>query len=326
MIKIGIIGSSQISEKFAQAVIDSNLDVKLTANYSRSIESAREFGTKFNISNQFINKVEMFKTIGLVYIATPNSLHYDDVKLALENNIHVLVEKPLTLKPEQTEELFILAASKNLILVEAIKTCSMNTYQEALNKLESIGNITAFRLNMMRAYANFPNEGDVIANIYRPEMDGGVVADLGSYALFPLIDYIYPEHLESDITFKTIKNNYGLDVETEVISKVESAQNNINGLITLSMRNQDNSKSYIYGTKGYITIDSLSQFNHIAFYDLDDNLNFKIKRSNTHLMDTELKYTVDLIKGTEHEQIHSKSKSVLVSQLLLKLKNDNQSK
>lgn len=48
MIKIGIIGSSTISDKFCMAVIESNLDITLEANYSRSLERAKslEINTK----------------------------------------------------------------------------------------------------------------------------------------------------------------------------------------------------------------------------------------------------------------------------------------
>ncbi len=48
-------------------------------------------------------------TIDAVYIASPNSLHYEQSKLFLQNGKHVICEKPITVEPEQLEELQQLA-------------------------------------------------------------------------------------------------------------------------------------------------------------------------------------------------------------------------
>ena len=51
-----------------------------------------------------------------VVIATPASTHFELVKIALEANKHVLVEKPICLKSKQAEELISLASNKKKIL------------------------------------------------------------------------------------------------------------------------------------------------------------------------------------------------------------------
>jgi predicted dehydrogenase len=52
--------------------------------------------------------------IDFVIIATPNVTHYSIAKLALENGIHVVCDKPLTTTSRDAEELGRLAAKKNL--------------------------------------------------------------------------------------------------------------------------------------------------------------------------------------------------------------------
>ncbi|WOO86478.1 Gfo/Idh/MocA family oxidoreductase [Mollicutes bacterium LVI A0039] len=321
MIKIGIIGSSSISEKFCLAVreqINEGHDIELHANYSRRMSTAQAFAAKFEIHTSYDNKVEMLKTVDLVYIATPNRMHYADVKLALSNNTHVLVEKPMTTTTAQTSELFDLAQDRNLVLVEAIKTCSMNTYQHILLNSNLIGDTTSFRLNMMRAYEHFPTADDPQkANVFRREMEGGVINDLGSYALFPLIDCIYPQTDVTHINFKPLISNFGLDVDTEAIISVAADNHQAHGLITLSMKNRDDSLSYIYGSSGYLTIDSISQFNHVKYYDLEHNLILDVKRDNSHLMSTELLHTIELIKTHQlQSNIHAHEKSLKVAALI----------
>lgn len=60
--------------------------------------------------------------IDLVYIATPHSCHFEEVKLCLEHGKNVLCEKAFTVNAKQAKELIDLAKAKKLLLAEAIWT------------------------------------------------------------------------------------------------------------------------------------------------------------------------------------------------------------
>jgi predicted dehydrogenase len=53
-------------------------------------------------------------TIEFVVIVTPNNTHYPIARLALENGIHVVCDKPLTIRSAEAEELKVLAQEKGL--------------------------------------------------------------------------------------------------------------------------------------------------------------------------------------------------------------------
>jgi predicted dehydrogenase len=53
--------------------------------------------------------------VDLVDVATPNCMHYEMVKYALENGKHVFCEKPLSVSAEQSRELADLAAEKGVV-------------------------------------------------------------------------------------------------------------------------------------------------------------------------------------------------------------------
>jgi predicted dehydrogenase len=55
-----------------------------------------------------------------VVIATPNNLHYEQAKAALEHGLHVLIEKPMTVKSEHARELVSLAQERDLRLGVAL--------------------------------------------------------------------------------------------------------------------------------------------------------------------------------------------------------------
>ena len=55
-----------------------------------------------------------------VLIATPNYLHYEQAKAALEHGLHVLIEKPMTIRSEHARELVALAHERGLKLAVAL--------------------------------------------------------------------------------------------------------------------------------------------------------------------------------------------------------------
>lgn len=58
--------------------------------------------------------------VDVIYIATPHSHHYDNVKLCLRGGKNVCCEKPFTVNSTQTEKLIALAREKNVFLMEAV--------------------------------------------------------------------------------------------------------------------------------------------------------------------------------------------------------------
>ncbi len=114
--KYGVIGTGWIAEEFVKGA---NLTGKmeLAAVYSRTEEKGREFADKFGCKT-VVTSLESFaksNDFTSVYIASPNALHYEQSKLMLENGKNVICEKPITVTPEQLEELQQLADEKKLI-------------------------------------------------------------------------------------------------------------------------------------------------------------------------------------------------------------------
>src|SRR5512140_3193419 len=68
-----------------------------------------------------------------VVVATPPAGHYPIAKDCLEHNLNVLVEKPLTLKSEQAEEVIRLADERTLTLMVG-HTFEYNSAVHALKK------------------------------------------------------------------------------------------------------------------------------------------------------------------------------------------------
>ena len=202
MIRIGVICPSEIAyRRFMPALLkDKNFSFAGIA-----IASPDEFYTLNNldsVSKQNILKHEKEKAalftdnnggefyesyeaiikspeIDAIYIPLPPALHYKWGKAALENNKHVLLEKPATLELSHTRELIKQASNNSLALHENY----MFVYHDQLEKINSmikegkIGDIRLYRITF-----GFPrrSEGDFR---YNKELGGGALYDAGGYTI-----------------------------------------------------------------------------------------------------------------------------------------------
>lgn len=78
----------------------------------RAPESAKAYGSYKELAED--------PNIDIIYVATPHSHHYQNVRLCLEFGKNVLCEKAFTVNAAQLEKLIEIAKSKNLFLMEAV--------------------------------------------------------------------------------------------------------------------------------------------------------------------------------------------------------------
>ncbi len=76
----------------------------------------------------FPNYNELLDNCDAVYIVSHPSRHEEFIRSALDSDCHVLCEAPITLNGDTCRELFELADSKKLILMEAVKTAYSTAY------------------------------------------------------------------------------------------------------------------------------------------------------------------------------------------------------
>lgn len=143
--KWGILATGTIAKKFADTIRQMGAEGEsLAAVGSRRAESAQAFAAAYGIPKWYDSYEQLVQDpeVEAVYIATPNSLHADNCRLCLEHGKHVLCEKPFTLRAEQAQQLYQLAAQKHLFLMEALWTRLLPLYQE-LQALLAAGELGA---------------------------------------------------------------------------------------------------------------------------------------------------------------------------------------
>lgn len=126
---IGILGTGSIARTMA-AEFAKVPAFRCEAVCSRQQATGEALAQQFGIPKVYTDYDAMLADpdIELVYIATPNSLHYAQTKAALLAGKNVLCEKPFVPTVAEADELIALAKEKHLFLFEAITTAHHPNY------------------------------------------------------------------------------------------------------------------------------------------------------------------------------------------------------
>ncbi|MCQ2483966.1 MAG: Gfo/Idh/MocA family oxidoreductase [Clostridia bacterium] len=324
MLKFGVIGSGWIAEEFIKGT-QLVVGMEFSAMYSRTYEKGKAFSVKYADVPIFTDLNKFAKSdIDAVYIASPNSLHYSQSKLMLENGKHVLCEKPITNSPDEFVELSELAKSKNLIYTEAIMMLHLPAKNELKNALKKIGKISSAHFDFSQLSSKYPalKRGEN-PNIFNPEMKTGCLRDLGIYCFYPAVEYFgIPERVTATAGFvETGADGWGTAILDYADKQVT---------LTYSKLGQSYLGSQILGDEGTITIESISKLCNINIHYKDGSSEKIFGEIPKHeLMSYEAKSFYNYIKNFDEfkeEYFENNSKILAVSKLMSEVKKQSQIK
>ncbi len=256
--RIGVIGTGRIAERFVpEAKYVSGVIVN--SAYNPNLESARQFGEKFELDVATDCLEELFDAVDAVYIASPHETHYEYTKKALENGKHVLCEKPLAFQKAQAAELFELAHKQGKILLEAIKTAYCPGFVQMMGIAKSgvIGRICDVEACFTRLTSPDLRERTDIRY-------GGGFTEFGSHTLLPIMKLMGTDYKE--VRFDSIIDKNGIDLYTKASFVYEHGL----ALSKSGVGVKSEGQLLISGTNGYILAESpwwLTQYFEVRFED-----------------------------------------------------------
>lgn len=243
-----ILGPGTIAADFAKAINEVN--GKIYAVGSRNVEKARDFANKYNIEKAYGDYDEMLKddNIDVVYIATPHCNHYEYIIKSLNNNKNVFCEKAITVNGKQLKEIVDLANEKKLIVAEAMTIYHMPLYKK-LRKIVDDGKLG--KIKMIQVNFGSLKEYDVTNRFFSPDLAGGALLDIGTYAL-SFTRYFLSSQPEEILT--TVKKfETGVDEQSGIILKNSDDEM---AVISLTMRAKQPKRGIVCGELGYITVEN----------------------------------------------------------------------
>jgi predicted dehydrogenase len=244
----GIMAAGGIAGKFA-AALNFEPDARPYAVASRSIEKARDFAARHGFEKAYGSYEELAAdpNADVVYIATPMSLHYENVKLCFEYGKHVLCEKTVTLNSGQLEELIHAARSKRLFFMEAMWMKCMPHFKKASAWFGEgkIGGIKAINVT----FSNTPRK-DPESRLFRNDLGGGALLDITVYPLTLITHFLgyEPSEVLSAVHLSGEGDRSLVDMNEAVILKYEDAF----ASLFAGFESENENKAVIIGSEGRI--------------------------------------------------------------------------
>ena len=184
MIKAASVGLGWWSDELAKSIQRKSNKIKIVSCYSKSKQKMINFSKKYktNYHNSY-NSLVKDPNIDAIILTTPHSLHARHTILALKNNKHVFVEKPMATKYLDAKKMYLTAKKykKNLSVGQNRRFSSVYDYINNLNLRNKIGKILHIDANFSAAGAMKYKKKFWRSN--RKESPGGAIAGLGIHMI-----------------------------------------------------------------------------------------------------------------------------------------------
>ena len=112
-LRIGVLGAGYLG-KIHLSLLKESKHFDLVGFYDTKTQIAAKISREFGYQS-FSDINQLLQVVDVVDIVTPTHTHFELAKKALQNGLHVFLEKPITTTVEQANELVSLAKSKGLL-------------------------------------------------------------------------------------------------------------------------------------------------------------------------------------------------------------------
>nr|WP_263325208.1 Gfo/Idh/MocA family oxidoreductase [Neobacillus sp. Marseille-Q6967] len=259
---LATVGTGWITESFIEAAKLSE-KYKLTGVYSRTAEKAQKLADTYGAENIFTDIEEMAKSpeIEVVYIASPNSVHFEQALTFLKNKKHVICEKPIFSNTAELEEAYRTADENGVYLFEAIRNIHTPNFRILKEKLPLAGKIRSTIL----PYVQYSSRYDLVLqgeepNIFSTKYSGGALVDLGVYPLYVAAG-LFGE--PKKVTYHPVVLQTGVDGSGTLVLEYDE----FICTILCSKISHSVSPCEIHGEKGTFVLENAAPISEIKFYD-----------------------------------------------------------
>ena len=290
MFKLGIIGTGSISHEFIKAA-HSTGDYQLAAVYSRALASAERFVQNYENTAIFTEMLDFLSSdINVVYIASPNSLHFKHAKVAILARKHVIVEKPAVSRPKEWRELVKLADEHQVYLFEAAR----NYHEQAFDTISDfLKDKTVLGANF--TYAKYSSKMQALLageqpNVFSAKFSGGALMDLGVYPVYAAIRLFghprFARYSAQQLANTIDLNGAGCLIYPDFQVQIQAGKN-INS----------NLPAEIYTDQGTLTLDGIEFISSAIFQNLDGQEELLPIKRASHTMLEEAQAFARVLKG-----------------------------
>ena len=250
--------------------------------HEESLKFARHLGLDesrvYKDYETFINeeiKLDSEKRIEVVSVLTPNFLHFPMAKMLLENDFHVICEKPLTTTYAEAKELFKIKESKDLVFAVTYTYTGYPMVRQMTKMVASgeIGKVHKVDAQYLQGWLN-PVVHDVEKRSSTWRLDPKVsgisccVGDIGTHA-FNMVELVAGSNVKKILShLNNLYDDNPMDVDANILIQLENGANGTIRSSQIATGEENNLRISIYGDKGGL---KWEQENPNYLYHLSDN-------------------------------------------------------
>lgn len=240
-LKFGLVGEGKILRKVKkEAALVNGLDIKAVFSRDESICIDAEINGIF-VAEDYDSLLD---NVDAVYVVSHPSVHYEQIKEALNKGKHVLCESPIVLNPEQLQDLYNTAGANGCILMDAIKTAYSTAYNRLLLLVKSgkIGDVLSVdsTCTSLMDRKTFSIKESVWGSLHY----------WGPVALLPIFQLLGTDYLEERMVVKASS----LDSEFDEFVKVDFLYPTAAASIKVAVNAKSEGSLVVAGTEGYIYV------------------------------------------------------------------------
>jgi len=259
-------------------------------NYKENISFAKKIGlNESRVYNDFETMIEEESKLDInvrmeaVSVLTPNFLHYPMAKKLLENNFHVICEKPLTTSYEEALDLKNLQQTKKLVFAVTYTYTGYPMVRQMTKMISdgTIGKVQKVDAQYLQGWLNpVIHEKKKRNSTWRldPEKSGisCCVGDIGTHA-FNMVELVTGMKVQSVLAdLNTLYDDNQMDIDANILIRFST---NAKGTIRSSQiatGEENNLRIHVYGQKGAL---KWEQENPNYLYHLKDDAPMQVLKS-----------------------------------------------
>ena len=265
MLRVGILGCGTIAAKVADS-LKGNKNVVIEGVASRERNKAKKFAAAHCPDAKVFTgyeKLAASKEIDLVYIATPNTYHYEHAIMCIKEYKNILVEKPFAMSKAEADSIFFEAKNRNVFVAEAMWTSYLPLHKQILEWIDKgrIGAVKYVSANLGYDIANVPRLNSQV-------LGGGSYLDLGVYTTNFALSFMGDDIKVARVFARQLSS--GIDRDTTY--SMESEDGSILGNFYVTMCADTDKDGVIIGERGKIKITNINNYRKIELFSKDDAL------------------------------------------------------
>lgn len=269
-LKMGMIGGGPGAFIGAVHRMAANLDGQIelvcgsfSSDPKKSIRTGQElFLDSKRVYRRFLEMMKKEKSLPedvrmeVVSIVTPNYVHFEPAKLALENGFHVIIDKPLTLTLAEAKQLKKVVDKTGLILALTHTYTGYPMVKEAKQLVKSgkLGKIRKVYVEYQQGWLSAPADKNNKQASWRMDPKksglGGAIGDIGTHAA-NLAEYITSSNItEVCAELNTIVKDRVLDDDAAMLLHFENGASGVLVATQVAAGKENGLAIKVFGEKG----------------------------------------------------------------------------